>query len=353
LREEIRRYHASGFAVSSVYVGGGTPTVAPGELLATLALVRELYGERETSVETNPRDLCPELLARLRDAGVSRLSVGVQSFDDRLLTEMDRYAKYGSSAEIARELQAAAGYFDTLNVDMIFNQPHQTPASLARDIETILGLGVNQASFYPLMTTRSTERKLERVMGLPDRWRVRPYYETILARLRPTFQAESAWCFSRGKAAIDEYFVDAEDYIGVGSGAFSYLDGTMYATTFSINGYIERIEAGESAVTGQRKLTDSEQMKQSFLVRLFGLALDKSWVRARFGDRFERELGPAIRCFELAGALRQDAARYWLTERGMYFWVLMMSSFFESVNGFREQMRERIAEEIADHGSRV
>ena len=99
LREEVRRYHEAGFGFSSAYFGGGTPTTEPAELVETIQLVRRLFGVRDISVETNPKDLVPEILFPLRDAGVTRLSVGVQSFDDRLLKDMERFDKYGSGAE--------------------------------------------------------------------------------------------------------------------------------------------------------------------------------------------------------------------------------------------------------------
>ena len=103
LREEVRCYHAAGFRFTGAYFGGGTPTTEPEELVETVGLVRELFGVAEISVETNPKDLRPEILAPLRKAGVTRLSVGVQSFDDRLLQDMERFEKYGSSARIREE----------------------------------------------------------------------------------------------------------------------------------------------------------------------------------------------------------------------------------------------------------
>lgn len=178
---------------------------------------------------------------------------------------------------------------------------------------------------------------------------MRGKYQTILARLRPSFTPQSGWCFSRGAGAIDEYIVEAEDYVGLGSGAFSYVDGTLYATTFSINAYIDRIGRGLTGISGSRPLSVREQMKQTFLMRLFGLKLDKAWVRARYGARFERELWPTLTAFELVGALEEDATAWRLTDDGLATWVLMMSSFFESVNAFREQMRSRIKAELDEH----
>lgn len=339
LRQEIRRYHDAGFAFTGVYVGGGTPTVAPGELVETLGLIRSLFPVREISVETNPRDLRDDVLAQLAAAGVDRLSVGVQSFDDQLLRNMERYEKYGSSAEIQERLQAAAPLFRTLNADMIYNLPHQTLASLEGDLDILLRLKVNQVSCYPLMTAKSAT-------FLPRARRLRPFFDTIRQRLSPQFAPQSAWCFARGDGALDEYIVEADDYVGVGSGAFSYLDGVMYATTFSLKAYADRVGRGFTGITGQRRLSVNEQILHTFLVRLFGLRLDKRQFVERFGQHRLLKLTPILAGLKLAGAVREDKTTYRLTDRGMYYWVLMMASFFESVNEFREQMRTLIAADL-------
>ena len=222
LRREIRHYHERGYVFNGVYVGGGTPTVLPDELAATLALVRELNpGLREASVETNPKDLSEDVLKMLEAAGISRLSVGVQTFDDRLLREMVRLEKYGGRAEILQRLAAAAGRFQTLNVDMIWNLPHQTVAMLEADIDTLLESPANQVSFYPLMSAPSAARKMAKTLGLPGHGRVRDFYGRILTRLGTGFVPTSAWCFTRGNKGIDEYIVDAANY-GVWEAARSH-----------------------------------------------------------------------------------------------------------------------------------
>lgn len=347
LRREILAYRDAGFRFTGVYVGGGTPTVAPGELAETLALVRESFPVGEISVETNPTDLTEPVLDMLIQAGVSRLSVGVQSFDDGLLREMERFDRYGSGAQILEHLELARGRFTTLNVDMIFNLPHQTPEILERDLDTVLGSAANQVSFYPLMTTDSVRRKMTARMGLLDRRRVRSYYLRILERLRGEFRPSSAWCFSRGESqGIDEYIVDSGDYVGVGSGAFSFVDGVMYATTFSLNVYHELISGGRSAITCSRRLATRERYRYEMLLKLFGLRMEREWMRQRFGPGFEASMAPELTVLRLAGALRKDARGYALTEGGMYLWVLQMSAFFESVNVFREKMRAHIHSEL-------
>ena len=112
LREEIRHYHHLGFACHEIYIGGGTPTVDMDELARTLECLHEHFDLRRISVETNPNHLDLKLLERLRGLGVSRLSVGVQSFDDALLRAMGLHQEYRGpvttgSFRIRRPLQGS------------------------------------------------------------------------------------------------------------------------------------------------------------------------------------------------------------------------------------------------------
>lgn len=346
LRDELRLYARAGHRFTSLYVGGGTPTCAPGELLETIALARELFGMREISVETNPSDLRPEVVEPLAAAGVRRLSVGVQSFDDNLLRAMERYTPYGSAAEVIDRVNATAGLFPTLNVDLIYNLPHQAMASVEHDLDVLLDLGANQVSFYPLMAARASADRMRSSMGEPGPSHARRVYQRYLERLRPAFQAQSCWCLSRSPAALDEYVVDAEHYVGIGSGAFSYLNGTLYATTFSLEGYAERVEQGMPGITGRRAYSLDDQLKNAFLTGLFGLELRKDRVAARWSGEFERRLWWALDAMRALGALTEDEDAWRLTEHGMYVWVLMMAEFYASVNRFRETMRLRMRDEL-------
>jgi coproporphyrinogen III oxidase-like Fe-S oxidoreductase len=229
---------------------------------------------------------------------------------------------------------------------MIFNVPRQTPEILERDLDTIQSLGVDQVSFYPLMSATEVRRKMALHMGSLDRRRQHDYYERIRTRLASTYRPSSAWCFDRGAQAIDEYIVGAGDYVGVGSGAFSYVNGTMYATTFSLNHYAQLAGSGQPAITKTRHLAPRERMRYEFLIRMFGMSMDRAWMERRFDGEFARTLRPELAAFRLLGAVREDERGWHLTERGMYLWVLMMSSFFEGVNQFRAEMRASIREEL-------
>ncbi len=349
LRREIELVSSRGYRFDELYVGGGTPTVMPDELIRTLELLRDRHALGSLSVETNPDDLEHDGLMRLRDAGVTRLSVGVQSFDDDLLRQMQRYEKYGSGSRIQKRLRRAEGVFDTLNVDLIFNFPKQTEASLRRDLDILIDeIGVDQASFYPLMGAQSTRKRMQRTVGIVDYSRERRLYEIIAERmLGAGYKRASAWCFSRKPGMFDEYIVEREEYLGLGSGAFSYLDGGLYASSFSINHYKRLIEAGKTGTVCRRDMTVRDQMRYFLLMQLFSGALDTATADRRFQGRFQRGLWPELMALRTIGAVRRSGGRLTLTESGCYLWVMMMREFFSGVNTLREQMRGRIAAENA------
>jgi coproporphyrinogen III oxidase-like Fe-S oxidoreductase len=346
LRREIALYHQAGFRFRDVYVGGGTPTVDVDELIATLDAVRAVSPVQSISVETNPNHLEPECLQRLRSAGVTRLSVGVQSFDDGLLSGMERLAKYGSGEQIRARLAAAQGIFPTLNVDMIFNLPGQTLAMLDHDLALLRALGVDQVSYYPLMTAASARHRMAKSMGLADPRLRHAMYERILDALLPSYRAASAWCFSRVEGMFDEYIIDQQDYVGVGSGAFSYVGGAMYSTTFSLDHYCRRIEGGQSGLTQRRALGLKERMRYDFLMQLFGGQLKRDTIERRYGRAFALRMAPELAVMRLLGATRHDADAIVLTRLGMYCWMLMMAEFFNAVNDVRGQMREHVLAEL-------
>lgn len=347
LRRELRMYQEAGYDFRSIYVGGGTPTLAAEQLAQTLALARELFGIREVSVETNPNHLVEEKFRVLRQAGVDRLSVGVQSFDDTILRQIGRLEKYGSGEQIKRRLREATGAFATLNVDMIFNYPTQNHDSLVRDMDVIEELLPDQVTFYPLMTAASVKQTLGQTLGGVDYRKEKRFYFTILDRLRPYYTGSTAWCFSRRASLIDEYIISCDTYAGAGSGAFGYLDDRITANTFSLEEYRRKIAAGEFPIARVKKFTEKERIYYHFLIKLFGLTLDKDAFAARFGVTYGRALPLIAPALRLTGAVTEDAHTVALTDRGKYYWVMAMREFFKAVDTMRDECRRLLAPSTA------
>ena len=344
LRQEILMYKNLGYDFKVLYVGGGTPTILIEELERTIGVIKENYNISEISVETNPNHLTRTNLLILKNMGVNRLSVGVQTFDDKLLQGIKRYHKYGSGAEIAERLKQTQGIFHTLNVDMIFNFPMQTREMLEKDLATILDLGIDQVTYYPLMSSAQAQNTMRKELGgAIDYARGREFYTTVTETLSSSYRASTAWCFSRHDAVIDEYAVHFDEYAGLGSGAIGHLGRTAYANTFDIEAYIEKISRGVFPITAKRDFTLRERLSYDFLMKLFGLNLDIDLLNAKHGVNIYLRLWPEITFFRLIDGLRMHGNKLSLTKRGRYYWFVMMREFFIGVNNFRDYCRAQIA----------
>ncbi len=336
LRNEIRLYRQRGYDFSGVYVGGGTPTVLMDELEETLSVVRENFEIREISVETNPNHLIKEKLAILSGVGINRLSVGIQSFDDTLLKAMGRYETYGSGKEILARVENARGCFHTLNADMIFNFPLQTSESLNRDIDILLDAGVDQITYYPLMVSDATREVVARTFGAIDYRKEEKFYSLISQRLSSFYQFSSAWCFSKSTSMVDEYIIDYDEYAGLGSGSIGFLGGKCYANTFNISDYIARLANDEIPLMAMRTFNVGDQIRYDFLMKLFGMRLVTHSLREKYGMNAMRYWLSDAFLFGLIGAIRYRKGTISLTEKGRYWWVVMMREFFTAVNNFRD-----------------
>jgi coproporphyrinogen III oxidase-like Fe-S oxidoreductase len=345
LREEMRMAQRLGYNFSSLYIGGGTPTIIIDELVETIDLARQLFpGIQEVSCETNPNHLTPEYIEKLAGR-VQRLSVGVQSFDNELLVEMGRYKKFGSGEETQEKIRQAAPHFPSLNVDMIYNFPNQTEEILRRDLQMVIDSGAQQTTFYPLMTSPSVAKAMARTVGRVDYGREARYFEIILKELGGSFTPMSAWTFLRqGTGMLDEYIVDSEEYVGLGAGAFSFLNGTLYVNTFSPREYGKAIEAGRMSVSAMQRYGAREQMRYRFMMELFSLRFDRARFRHSFG--LPAELGLAIEMLFmwLSGSFsRVTREAFYLTPRGRYLSVVMMREFFSGVNNVRDEARKALS----------
>jgi menaquinone C8-methyltransferase len=340
LRNEMRMVAELGYDFPAMYIGGGTPTIDLDQLVKTIDLAKELFSIKEVSSETNPNHLYPKWIEPLVGR-VDRFSVGVQSLDDALLKQMDRYDKYGSAAEILERLKSIEGAFHSINADMIFNFPSQSPEVLRSDVELVKQTGVNQVTFYPLMASPAVAESLKRTVGKVDYEREYQYYRTISEQLSDTFSPASAWTFSRtGGGMIDEYIVDYEDYVGLGSGAFSFLDGAIYVNSFSLKEYGERVSAGKPGVVQSRAFNKHERMRYRFLMSLFGMKLDKRQFQRDFGTTIDFGLAPEMAFMRACGAFTVDNAdELELSAMGRYLLVAMMREFFIGVNNLRDQAR--------------
>ncbi|MDO5044644.1 MAG: coproporphyrinogen III oxidase family protein [Coriobacteriia bacterium] len=356
MRKEMLMLKDLGYDFESIYVGGGTPTIMIDELCETLDVAREHFSVKEVGVETNPNHLITPYLEKMKGR-VQRLSVGVQSFDNGLLKQMDRYRKYGSGEEILERLAEAQDYIDSINVDMIFNFPNQTEEILRKDIEIIKNCGARQTTFSPLYVSNGTIKKMKRSLGKVDYSREYQYYQILDDALaggaNPVFERSTLWTFTRiddtSVAAldpdhIDEYQTNYVDYPAIGSGSITHLKDALYVNTFSIRDYNKIIDEGRMSMMGKAVLSKKDLMRYHFLLNLYKLRLDKHAFEEEFGVSVDKGLFLEMAFMRLNGAFATDNAdELTLTQKGRYLVVVLYRQFLSGMNNLREQAREALS----------
>ena len=354
LRREMMMLKERGWDFETLYFGGGTPTILLDELCETIDLARDNFHIKEVGVETNPNHLAEPWLSEMKGR-VQRLSVGVQSFNNDLLKQMDRYKKYGSGEEIFERIGQAAPYFDSVNVDMIFNFPNQTEDILFDDLEKIVACGARQTTFSPLYVSNATTRKMEKSLGKMDYNREFRYYqildEVLCGGEHPFFSRDTIWTFNRlneqgahdHNLYAEELQVAYNEYPGIGSGSITHLNGALYVNTFSLSEYNEAIEAGHMSIMGKCVMSKRDLARYYFLLHLYQLHLDKNDFKKQFGCSIERLLPAEMAFFRAHGAFATDTRdKLTLTTMGRYLTLILYRQFLSGMNNLRDQARDAL-----------
>ncbi len=330
LRREIRLLKERGFSFNSIYAGGGTTTIMPSELVKTLELAKELFDIKEVSVEADPNQLKKEILCSFKGL-VDRLSVGVQSFDDGILKQLNRYEKFGSSVATIDRLKEARGILPILNIDLIFNFAKQDEDMLRRDLNIIKELAPEQVTTYPLMTSPQNKNSIKSSLGASDESKEEILYNIICESLKDDYQMLSAWAFGKKDSQIfDEYVVDYDEYVGAGSGSFSFLDGVLYINSFSLKEYAKRINSGQMGVVRERGFSKMAQQRYRLMVDLFGGKISAEKFKSCFLE---------LAILRACGDIYKEGGFYYPTAKGRYLALAMMKEFYIGMDAVRAQSR--------------
>jgi oxygen-independent coproporphyrinogen-3 oxidase len=326
LKKEMGGYKAAGYAVKTVYMGGGTPTILNQRDLASL--IQNIHSSfyiapgAEFTVEANPGTLTKEKLLLLKHMGVNRLSIGLQAYQDRLLKVMGRIhtvKDFEESFALARQ----AG-FDNINVDVIFGLPGQTLFDFKETLKNLVRLSPEHISCYALSVEEGTEfynwLKQGRLFLPPEDEERAMYHEAVtFLKSRGFVQYEISNFAKPGRESRHNlaYWRD-EEYLGLGAGAHSFLNGERFYNRSSLKEYIECLEGGLSPVEG-RELLDKEALRAEFC--FLGLRLtegiSKTDFKIRFGKDLKEVYGKAIERLKNFGLLQEDGERLKLTSKGL------------------------------------
>lgn len=339
LREEMKQIKASGYDFHSLYVGGGTTLINEDELLKTLILAKKLFNINEISCETDPNHIIPEQLKRFCGI-IDRLSVGVQSFDDQILRKVARYDKFGSSEVLKDKLSKVIGILPVFSLDLIFNFPFQTKEMLLNDISTAKAISPEQITMYPLMKSNLTREKIAASLGDSNKDMQMEFYNIICEELKDYYQ-NNAWSFSKFKTNLkDEYVGNNHEYLGVGSGAFSFLNGELIINAFNLDEYNLKIASKQSATIAKCTFTKKERLKYLFLTELFDGGINIDEFNAANHVNLHQNLFLELNLLKLVNAIKIVGNRIETTFFGRYICLDLMKEFYIGMDFIRAIFRD-------------
>lgn len=316
--------------VTSLYIGGGTPTTMLNNGLADiLEHMHEMFNVRcDIHMESHPNDLSEENLDAIQSLGVQHLSTGVESLQDKHL----RFLKRPYTVESAKEAveRAVNRGFKCVNVDVMFALPDQTCREVEQAAHALVEVGVDQVAAYPLFRFPYT---LMGGNGRTNNYGLRTIFRRrqmlrVLERIfyAAGYERTSVWAFTR--SGVPKYCsVTVPLYVGLGASGGSYLKDIFYLNTFSVGEYIKAIEERETAIALSLDLSESMQMAGWLYWRIYETKFEKRDFLRRFGQGFDRVYGKYFKPLGLLGFSKDDGERIVLTDRGTY-WLHALEDVF-------------------------
>nr|WP_223204690.1 radical SAM family heme chaperone HemW [Gordonia jinghuaiqii] len=304
--------------VSTVFVGGGTPSLLGGDgLTRLLDAVRanfDLADDAEVTTESNPESTSPEFFAQLRAAGFTRISLGMQSAAQHVLRVLDRTHTPGRAVAAAREARAAG--FDHVNLDLIYGTPGETDDDLHATLDAVLAAGVDHVSAYALIVEDGTAlaRRIRRgEMPAPDDDVLADRYQILDSRLGGDglgWYEVSNW--ARDDASQCRHNIaywHSHDWWGIGPGAHSHVGGVRWLNAKHPARYAQSLAEGALPIASSEQLTDADRHLEAVMLT----------TRCRSGlprdllDDAERANAEQL-CTD--GLLTQTPSAYVLTDAG-------------------------------------
>ena len=324
LLEEFRSYDIQ--KLRTLYIGGGTPTALSAPqlevLLDGLTTNLDLSILEELTIEANPGDLDADKIAVLKQSPVNRVSLGVQTFDDKMLKKIGRSHLEKDIYENIDRLKLAG--FNNISIDLIYALPGQTMAQVKDNVAKAISLDIPHMSLYSLILENHTvfmNRMRRGKLPLPKEELEVEMFEYIIAELeRAGFQHYEISNFSKTgfESRHNLMYWDNAEYYGIGAGASGYVDGVRYKNHGPIRHYLNAVEAGNARIT-EEHLSQREQMEEEMFL---GLRKKSGVSMARFEEKFGRSFdglyGEIIRDLVQQGLMQIDGDRVRMTKRGLF-----------------------------------
>lgn len=324
LLEEFRSYDIQ--KLRTLYIGGGTPTALSASqlevLLKGLTKNLDLSALEELTIEANPGDLDADKIAVLKNSAVNRVSLGVQTFDDKMLKKIGRSHLEKDIYENIDRLKLAG--FNNISIDLIYALPGQTMEQVKENVAKAIGLEIPHMSLYSLILENHTvfmNRMRRGKLPLPKEELEAEMFEYIIAELeRAGFEHYEISNFSKHgfESRHNLMYWDNAEYYGIGAGASGYVNGVRYKNHGPIRHYLSAVEEGNARIT-EEHLSQKEQMEEEMFLGLrkkSGVSMVR--FEEKFGRSFEGLYGEIVRDLVQQGLVQIEGDRVRMTKRGLF-----------------------------------
>ena len=327
LEHLIEEYHSYDIKkLRTLYIGGGTPTALSAPqlafLLEKLTDKLDLSYLEELTIEANPGDLDQEKIAVLKDSPVNRVSLGVQTFNDRMLKQIGRSHLEKDIYENIANLKKAG--FDNISIDLIYALPKQTMEDVKTNVAKAIALDIPHMSLYSLILENHTvfmNRMRRGKLPLPKEDLEAEMFEYIIAELEKAgFEHYEISNFSKPgfESRHNLMYWDNAEYYGIGAGASGYVDGVRYKNHGPIRHYLQAVEAGNARVQ-EEVLTLHEKMEEEMFLGLRKKSgVSKKRFEEKFGLSFEDQYGSVVSELTEQDLLVLDRDIVRMTKQGLF-----------------------------------
>ena len=324
LIQETRSYEIG--KLRTLYIGGGTPTALSAQqlayLLTELPKVMDLLEVEEFTIEANPGDLDPDKIAVLKDSQVNRVSLGVQTFDNKMLKKIGRSHQEQDIYDNIRHLKQAG--FDNISIDLIYALPGQTMDQVKENVAKAIDLDIPHMSLYSLILENHTvfmNRMRRGKLPLPKEELEAEMFEYIIEELEKAgFEHYEISNFSKPgfESRHNLVYWDNAEYYGLGAGASGYVDGIRYKNHGPIRHYLEAVEAGKARITEEHLTLEEKMEEELFLGLRKKTGVFKARFEEKFGVSFDQRYGQVVASLTEQGLLVPDDKQVRMTKRGLF-----------------------------------
>ncbi len=328
LNNEISSYSdmLQGFTVKTVFMGGGTPSYVDSKymhpLMSSLNRHMNIEGDAEISIETNPGTLTEKKLSVYREAGINRLSIGLQAWQNSLLKYLGRI--HNIEDFITNYKLALKAGFNNINVDLIFGIPGQSIKDWTDTIDNISQLDITHLSCYSLKIEEGTPFGLQlekgKLKAVEDELDREMYWLAIEKLRNNGFKQYEISNFAREGYECRHNLVywNAEEYVGFGAGAHSYFNKKRFNNVGDIHRYSSLINNNESTIENVQAIDEQDSMSEYMILRLRLVegVLSKDFEQ-RFGVALSTKYSKQIERLVSSGLADFNGNKLRLTQKGL------------------------------------